>query len=603
MTGDHEPNSCANFQFQRNASIYLFLNALLEAPRSLNSIFHQPRRKQKSRVFLPVNPGYSSRIRIALPIVFAVGSISLKVEMKVIVSSASGFCWGVRRAMDAALEASARYGHKESVQTLGPLIHNPQATGLLALRGVRTALTLQDVRDGTVVIRAHGIPREELRALNERRRQGRIRIFNATCPEVGRVQSIIRKYSAQGYFVVIAGNVNHAEVVAHRSFADHGCAVVADALEAQDLPGSLPDEILLVAQTTFRTTEFRRIVDCMHDRGMSPRVRNTICRDTCTRQAEARELIAGVDRVVVVGGRQSNNTLHLVEVARAMAKPVQHVETASELDLAWIQGHEKVGVLAGASTPNWIVGEVVDKVEKANGKNSLLKWLGHSIRVLQAPEAIGLVLLSLTLHALLRLPIIWTEILSPSVFLLGLCTLSPYLDPLGMTAKGQTREIFLSRNRGLMISIGVAALIASGTTAWMSRFPCFALALSIFLIFLVFPMRFTFRGSMWSLRRIRGSKDLGQALAPAFLVLGWPMAGSAHLAPYKKVLAFGLLSSWSLAAHATRHVGQFHNDRILGPESLPAAYGIAMTRTFIWSSRVLGAICALVLLLGCLYEF
>src|SRR5208283_3777305 len=126
------------------------------------------------------------------------------VHMKVIVAKTAGFCWGVRRAMDAVLEASAR-GKQGAVQTLGPLIHNPQALELIRRRGVAVADKPAEVRNGTVVVRAHGIPIQELRGLKERQRAGELSLVNATCPEVAKVHSRIKKWSPKGYFTVILG--------------------------------------------------------------------------------------------------------------------------------------------------------------------------------------------------------------------------------------------------------------------------------------------------------------------------------------------------------------------------------------------------------------
>ena len=150
--------------------------------------------------------------------------------MKVMVARTAGFCWGVRRAMDAVLEASSR--QEGPVRTLGPLIHNPQALALLKKRGVGVVDAPQDALDGTVVIRAHGIPVQELQGLRKRQQDGEIHLVNATCPEVAKVHARIRKWSPKGYFTVILGSHGHAESVAHQSFAAHGSAIVANLEEA-----------------------------------------------------------------------------------------------------------------------------------------------------------------------------------------------------------------------------------------------------------------------------------------------------------------------------------------------------------------------------------
>ena len=246
--------------------------------------------------------------------------------MKIVVAKTAGFCWGVRRAMDAVLEASAR--DKGQVQTLGPLIHNPQALELIGKRGVRIAGSPVEVTGGTVVIRAHGIPIQDLRGLKERQRKGELTIVNATCPEVAKVHSRIKKYSPQGYFTVILGTHGHAESVAHQSFADHGSAIVASMEEAKALTDEQLQKVLVVAQTTFTLNDFKEISDYLRTRAQDLIVENTICDDTWTRQEEAKELAKTVDSVIVIGGKNSSNTKHLAELAQHYGKPVQFVETA-----------------------------------------------------------------------------------------------------------------------------------------------------------------------------------------------------------------------------------------------------------------------------------
>ena len=261
--------------------------------------------------------------------------------MKVIVAKTAGFCWGVKRAMDAVLEASVRNDGRP-VQTLGPLIHNPQALDLIGKRGVAVAESPAMVRDGTVVIRAHGIPIQDLRGLKERQARGELKIVNATCPEVAKVHHKIKKWSPKGYFTVILGTHGHAESVAHRSFAEHGSQIVANMGEAETLTDEQLKKVLVVAQTTFTVKDYHEITDYLRTRAGDAVFENTICEDTWTRQEEAERLARTVDAVIVVGGKASSNTKHLAELARKHGKPVQYLETAAELDLTAFTGSETV---------------------------------------------------------------------------------------------------------------------------------------------------------------------------------------------------------------------------------------------------------------------
>jgi 4-hydroxy-3-methylbut-2-enyl diphosphate reductase len=216
--------------------------------------------------------------------------------------------------MDAVLEASgSKRGH---VQTLGPLIHNPQALSLLNKRGVSIVDSPDEAQSGTVLVRAHGIPIQDLRKLKGRQAKGEIFVINATCPEVAKVHSRIKRWSAKGYFTVIIGSHGHAESTAHRSFAQAGSVIVSNLDEAKAIPSEHLKKVFVVAQTTFTTEIFNLVVDEITNRAAEIIVEDTICEDTRRRQEEAGRIAAEVDCVVVVGGKNSSNTKHLAFLAQ-----------------------------------------------------------------------------------------------------------------------------------------------------------------------------------------------------------------------------------------------------------------------------------------------
>jgi 4-hydroxy-3-methylbut-2-enyl diphosphate reductase len=503
--------------------------------------------------------------------------------MRVCVARLAGFCWGVRRAVDIALEASARFGHQEAVRTLGPLIHNPQALDHLARRGITMVGTAQDLSEGSVIIRAHGVPLEELRALAERRRQGRIRVFNGTCPAVARVQALIRRQSARGGFTIILGHPGHAEVCAHHSFAQAGCAVIQTQDEAEALPPACLQGALVVAQTTFSTTEFQAITSRLKARHPNLRIQNTVCPDTCQRQAEARSLAEWVDAVVVVGGRASNNTRHLVEVVQEMGKPVQWVEQASDLDLPPLRGLNTVGLLAGASTPTWTVDEVVETLEQA-GQPSRLRRAWRISRTLQLPVALGAGLLTLLLHWQLEWHTGWSGPALPVLFQLALCAILPYLDPLGIDAQGWLHGQFLAKQRSVFIAFGgacaLAALLAAITLG------AGVLAGTVVLGFL--PFLYQRLPISQRLAQVPALKDLGQAIAPMLLAVVLPWTQGRPTTPVQLALACIVLFSVSLAAHSLRHIWVFRKDQIIGREVLSVAIG----------SHATGWVAAILLFIG-----
>lgn len=507
--------------------------------------------------------------------------------MKITVSKHAGFCWGVRRAMDAAVEASARFGHREKVRTLGPLIHNPQAIDHLTAMGVESVDSAERIQSGTAIVRAHGIPIQDLRML----RTSDVRIYNATCPEVGKVQSLIKRFGERGYFIILLGSSIHPEVIAHQSYASHGIVVISTLEEAKALALDRDLQILVVAQTTFDSRDFDEITT--HLRRTYPKavVKPTICRDTLERQQEATQLVERAQAVVVIGGKRSNNTLHLADLARRHGKPVQHVETAEEIDTTGFADVQQVTILAGASTPNWIVEEVVESIEEADRKRNLWRILLRFFELAQLPLSLLTVGLGWWIHWLLKLHAGWTEWVAPPCVLLGFCILAPFLDSRGVGTKGPTRKAFLVRNRRVLLGIGIglfgAGLLLAGIGGWWASAGVLVLAAAGLSFLRPIPGGW----ARWSLRQLPASKDLGQALAPALLIVGVPFLHGHRIQNDQALLTGAGLAALFFALHGLRHVRDFLNDRVLGPESLPVALGTRRAKWVSWCSMGVGLAC------------
>lgn len=491
--------------------------------------------------------------------------------MKVVLAKTAGFCWGVRRAMDAVLEASAHGGR--SVQTLGPLIHNPQALELIGKRGVTAAASPEMVQDGTVVIRAHGIPIQDLRGLKERAKAGSLEIVNATCPEVAKVHSRIKRWSPKGYFTVILGLHGHAESVAHRSFAVHGSIIVASLEEAKALTDEQLRKVLVVAQTTFTLEDFHTIGEYIRTRSEDCIIENTICADTWTRQGEAERITAAVDAVVVVGGRNSANTRHLVELAERRGRTVQYVETAAELDMASFRGDETVGVLAGASTPTWLVEEVVDVLEQHGKGPGLSGWAYREVLGTPLLLALGTGALSFGVLHWLGIGVRWQPPLASFGYVLAMYLLSPYLDPAPEAAKGPAEGRVLARHRTLLLSLGCMSLLtALGAAASVGPWPFMTLA-GASVLGLLYARRVVFGRFVFSLRSIPGSKELLVALALALVIVVLPVRVAGHAWDLRVMAAMAFTASLAFARTTIHNLRDMQNDRILGRETLPILIG------------------------------
>lgn len=275
--------------------------------------------------------------------------------MEIVLAKSAGFCFGVKRATQMAFDAAHR--HKR-IASLGPLIHSPQMVEKLEEEGIRVCHQVADISDGAVVIRSHGITSEELNEIE----QSGLDVVDATCPFVTKAQEYAAQLSNEGYLLVLVGEADHPEVQGIVSYASGEVRVVGTPEEAQQLPKG--KKIGVVAQTTQSLENFTEIVSVCLGKAKELRVFNTICDATSVRQAEARQIAAQVDLMLVIGGFNSANTTRLATLCREQQRDTHHIETSDQLEPEWFVGKEKIGITAGASTPQWLIEDVIDKVER-----------------------------------------------------------------------------------------------------------------------------------------------------------------------------------------------------------------------------------------------
>jgi len=274
--------------------------------------------------------------------------------MKIQLASSYGFCYGVKRAIDIAEK------HENSL-TYGPLIHNKDEIDRLKDNfNIGLAEKLDDVKsDDTVVIRTHGIPKHELETLRKQENT----VIDATCPYVTKPQKIVEEMSSKGYSVVIFGDKNHPEIKGVVSYATNQDAfIVLDKEELKALP--LRSKVAVVAQTTRKPEDFLTIVNALILDHKEVRVFNTICNATFENQDAAADLAKEADVMIVIGGKHSSNTKQLHSIAAHGCQESYLIENESELDPAWFEGKKLCGISAGASTPDWIVQNVINKIQE-----------------------------------------------------------------------------------------------------------------------------------------------------------------------------------------------------------------------------------------------
>ncbi len=276
--------------------------------------------------------------------------------MEVILAKHQGFCGGVRRAVEMS-EAAARE-HAGGVQTWGPLIHNPQVVERLEDAGVAVTEDVEGLGGEAFVVSAYGVEGAVLEAARGRG----MKIIDATCPVVTRAHSLAFKLVEDGYQVIVVGDHGHPEMVTLKEALGERVTVVHTREEAAVV--KLRGRIGVISQTTQSMQNFKEIVGDIALRTKELKVVNTLCPAITVRQEEAEVLVDQVDALVVVGGHHSSNTTRLAEISRERGLPTFHIEAPDEIDPAWFAGIQRVGVMSGASTPDWIIAEVVRRLQE-----------------------------------------------------------------------------------------------------------------------------------------------------------------------------------------------------------------------------------------------
>jgi len=263
-----------------------------------------------------------------------------------------GFCFGVKRAIKIAEK-------NKNSSTYGALIHNSKEIARLE-KDFKVGLTddHKSFKAGeTAVVRTHGIPKNELQELKD----NEVNVVDATCPYVRKPQKICQKMSEEGYDIIIFGDEAHPEIKGVKSYAQHGARVVTNADELKDM--KFKDRIALVAQTTRRVEDYMEIANYLIPRHKEVRVFNTICNATFENQEAVRKISSQADIMIIIGGKNSSNTKQLFSISNDDCKDSYHIEDENEIDYSWFKDKNFCGISAGASTPDWIIQNVVNFIE------------------------------------------------------------------------------------------------------------------------------------------------------------------------------------------------------------------------------------------------
>jgi 4-hydroxy-3-methylbut-2-enyl diphosphate reductase len=278
--------------------------------------------------------------------------------LKIVVARTAGFCFGVKRAIDIAFQIAKE--KRKRVYTLGPIIHNPQVVERLKEKGI---IPIEDIKAkkhiDALIIRTHGIPLQLLRKISSMGCE----IIDTTCPFVKKAQHYAKLLKKENYQVVILGEKNHPEVQSLTSYADDDVIVV----DGKAPFPRLKSKVGIIVQTTQPLDALQKVLSKALEHSNEIKVYNTICNSAALRLKETEKMASKVDVMFVVGGKNSANTTQLTRLCKSLSVPTYHIETASEIKEDWIKRAKKLGITAGASTPEWIIKEVETRIRDIGG--------------------------------------------------------------------------------------------------------------------------------------------------------------------------------------------------------------------------------------------
>jgi len=503
--------------------------------------------------------------------------------MRVFLAETAGFCMGVKRAVNLALEVAGN--GKGDIYTIGPLIHNPQTVEMLERKGIKVVEDISNIKSGTIIIRAHGMTPQKRREIID----SGLDYFDATCPLVVRIQKTISRHVKMGFEVVIVGDKGHAEVDGLLGYADGRGTVV----EKEDDIEHVPDgKICVVAQSTQNRSFFEYIVELLKKKRDSVKVFDTICDATTERQEEVRMLAEKVDAMVIVGGRNSANTHRLAELSRSLGVKTFHVESADELNEEDIASCEDIGVTAGASTPNWVIEKVIDRINIIGDvrESRVLKFLtklgGAIVKSdLFVGMGAGLLCLSMILLQDSRKFIFSSTLLSVLIsacYVFGVHILNHFTDREYAQYKESYKLSFLDHYRIPLIILGVISMLAAiAFSSFLGMIPLiillFASISGLIYSFRIVPAPIARIIGISRIRDIPASKNLLMALAWCVITAFVPVFEMHRAFDAEKWRQLFVVLVYTFTLVFTRStlldIRDIQGDLMLGNETLPILLG------------------------------
>ena len=501
--------------------------------------------------------------------------------MRVLIAKTAGFCMGVKRAIDIVLEASRK--QRKSIYTDGPLIHNPQAVKMLEARNIKVLNDLSRVSSGILVIRSHGVSPHRRKEI---KRSG-LGVIDATCPKVAQIQSIIKKRQREGYSFVIIGDRGHAEVEGLLGFAKGRGFVVESKEDVENLPPM--DKLCVVAQTTQSREQFEKLTRLIKERYPHSKVFDTLCESTSRRQEEALSLAHQVDLMVVIGGKNSANTRRLTEMSRSTGTPTYQVETEEELSPEVILPYNTIGITAGASTPQWVINEVVGRIRQIHrwrGREWVRRIAGVVKFIIKGSiyTAGGAALLTYSTSVLEGIPVRPSSLAIAAFYVLSMHILNRYAEQRAGELPHLFQSDFYQRYKSYLLGSGVGAALFSLGLAFYQGWWTFAPLLLIVLMGSIYSARIipTPLSRLVGLHRLRdipASKDLFVALGWGVVVVLLPLIGTAHrLLSWSTAITFMFVLVVVYIRAIIFDIWMIQRNGLVGKEALPRIIGKEKTK-------------------------
>jgi 4-hydroxy-3-methylbut-2-enyl diphosphate reductase len=497
--------------------------------------------------------------------------------MKILIARTSGFCMGVRRAVEMVLDAPDQ--NTNPIFTYGPLIHNPQVLHLLKTKDITVLDKIPSRGEGTVLIRAHGVPpftKEKLKEVN-------FNVIDATCPRVIKVQTIIRKHAQKGFAAIIIGDKDHPEVIGLLGYARDKGFVAGSMQEIEALPDF--ENAIIIAQTTQNTQFFESVKDWAATKHPDYKVFNTICDSTERRQAEVKRLAESVDAVIVVGGRNSGNTRRLAEIARESGKPTYHIESEADLadlDTDALVAARHIGITAGASTPNWVIKKVYRALEALQVKREqswrrIFFGMQRALLLTNIYVSLGAGCLSYASLKLQGFSQLFPYVLISMLYVQSMHIFAHLTGNKADQYNDPERANFYSKYKVLLTILALAAGSAGLVIAFtLGLFP-FLLLLVLSLLGLSYNLRIVptrvFSGKYRRLRDIPGSKTFMIAVAWGIVTALLPPFSLADKTHWVTLLIFLWAAGIVFVRTAFFDVLDMQGDRIVGKETIAILLG------------------------------